>query len=85
MSEIALTTAQLDETVQALFARLSETRGYLRGYEAGGLVPHHDDCCPRHEKWAAARRTERDSLRERQKNILGALRVLDPSGEGTDW
>jgi hypothetical protein len=80
-----LTTAELNETVQALFARLGETRAYLRGYESGSLAPHHDDCCPRHEKWAAARRTERESLRERQKNILGALRALDPQGEGTAW
>lgn len=69
----ALPAAQLDETVQALYARLSETRGYLRGYEGTALLPHHDDCCPKHQQWLAARRTERDSLREREANILTAL------------
>ncbi len=69
--------APLDETVQALYARLSETRGYLRGSESS-LLPQHDDCCPRHTKWLDARRTERDSLREREKNILTALQTLDP-------
>jgi hypothetical protein len=80
---VSLTGGPLDEAVQALHARLSETRAYLRGYESS-LLPHHDDCCRRHERWAAARRAERDSLREREQNILAALQALDPVAEVAD-
>lgn len=74
-----LTPEQVNEVVQALYARLGETRAYLRGYERDTVLPHHDDCCPRHRGWIASRRAERDSLNHREGVILGALDVLDPS------
>lgn len=83
MTAVDLTPEQVNEAVQALYLRLGETRGYLRGYEGTSLLPHHDNCCPKHQQWLAARQSERDSLREREELILGALHALDPE-DGED-
>lgn len=70
----------LNEAVQALYARLSETRSYLRTYESTGWG-QHDDCCPRHVRWMKSRAAERDSLRKREGDILAALHLLDPDDD----
>lgn len=75
----ALTASQLNEAVQALHARLDETRHYLR--PAAAFTSGHADCCDVARAKAAVLAEQRRGLEQREEHVLGALRVLDPKPE----
>lgn len=75
MTTPTLSPAQVKETVAALYDRLHETRRYLRS-TAPSVT--HDDCCTASRARTAALAEQHRALEQREADVLGALRVLDP-------
>lgn len=78
ITPIALTEAELNVTLSALVAKLTETKSYLSHYgDVAGGPRDTDSCCQAHLAHFERRKVEREALQERLDTVDALFNRLE--------